>query len=82
MRIIGRVLEYDGAWGRIATIDNNDNYLEYDFVKKDINISECIKVGDVVEFIGEEKHGILKAFFIKKYNNKEISNDAEQNIRR
>ena len=58
---IGKVIEYDGRFGIIRTIES-----KYNFRKKDISSKE-IEIGDMVEFREEKKDpDILLAKNIKK----------------
>lgn len=66
---IGKVRTYNDITGEIVSKDGI-----YLFSKDDIADDETICIEDVVRFRGEEKHGIKRAYFIRKLTpNKNLS---------
>lgn len=55
MKIIGKIIHYNGKYGTIVTEKD-----EIDFSKKDISLNQEVSVGDLVEFRLENKSSNIK----------------------
>ncbi len=67
MKKIGRIIKYNGIFGRIAEAEENDFV---DFSKKDVR-NQPVQVGDIVIYRKEEREPNLKlARYVKVYSSK------------